>query len=102
MRYGAVRCGAVLPNLELAAATLATRINKVVTKELEVNMTINNGTYWPDSMIVKYIANEKRRLVTFVANQVADRAKSVASRKIRPQSSRLRLSKNQSLRDQET
>ena len=64
--------GAVtVPKLELAAATLATRINKVVTKELEGRLTIDSVTYWTDSMIVlKYIANEKRRFVTFVANRV--------------------------------
>ena len=64
--------GAVsVPKLELAAATLATRINKVVTKELEERLTIDSVTYWTDSMIVlKYIPNEKRRFVTFVANRV--------------------------------
>ena len=65
--------GAVtVPKLELAAATLATRINKVVTNELEGRLMIDSVTYWTDSMIVlKYIANEKRRFVTFVANRVA-------------------------------
>ncbi|XP_015754719.1 PREDICTED: uncharacterized protein LOC107334302 [Acropora digitifera] len=64
--------GAVtVPKLELAVATLATRINKVVTKELEERLTIDSVTYWTDSMIVlKYIANENRRFVTFVANRV--------------------------------
>ena len=58
--------------LELTAATLATRINKVVTKELEGRLRIDSVTYWTDSMIVlKYIANETRRFVTFVANRVA-------------------------------
>ncbi|XP_068690419.1 uncharacterized protein [Montipora foliosa] len=54
--------GAVtVPKLELAAATLATRINKVVTRELEGRLTVDSVTYWTDSMIVlKYIANEKR------------------------------------------
>ena len=66
--------GAVtVPKLELAAAaTLATRINKVVTKKQEGRVTIDIVTYWTESMIVlKYIANEKRRFVTFVANRVA-------------------------------
>ncbi|XP_068712838.1 uncharacterized protein [Montipora foliosa] len=45
--------GAVtVPKLELAAATLATQINKVVTKELEGRLTIDSVTYWTDSMIV--------------------------------------------------
>ena len=38
--------GAVtVPKLELAAATLATRINEVVTKELEGRLTIDSVTY---------------------------------------------------------
>ena len=61
-----------VPKLELTAATLATRINKIVTKELEGRLRIDNVTYWTDLMIVlKYIANETRRFVTFVANRVA-------------------------------
>lgn len=61
-----------VPKLELAAATLATRINKVVTKELEGRLRIDSVTFWTDPMIVlKYKANEKRRFVTFVANRVA-------------------------------
>ena len=48
-----------VPKLELTAATLATRINKVGTKELEGRLRIDSVTYWTDSMIVrKYIANE--------------------------------------------
>ena len=58
-----------VPKLELAAATLATWVNKVVTKELEGRLMIDSVTYWTDSMVVlKYIANEKRRFVLFVAN----------------------------------
>ena len=61
-----------VPKLELTAATLATKINKVVVKELEGRLKIDSVTYWTDSMIVlKYIANETRRFVTFVANRVA-------------------------------
>ena len=58
-----------VPKLELAAASLATWINKVITKVLELRLMIDIVTYWTDSMIVlKYIANEKRRFVLFVAN----------------------------------
>ena len=64
--------GAVTVPKLLAAATLATRINKVVAKELEGRLPIDSVTYWTNSMIVlKYIANEKRRFVMFVANRVA-------------------------------
>ena len=61
-----------VPKLELTAATLATQINKIVTKELEGGFRIDSVTYWTDSMIVlNYIANETRRFVTYVANRVA-------------------------------
>ena len=97
-----------VPKLGLVAATLVTRINKIVMKELERRLTIGSVTYWTDSIIVlKYIANEKRRFFTVVPKSsgrrsTGVRARSVASRKIRAQSCRLRLSRNQSLRDQET
>ena len=59
--------------LELTAATLATRVNKTIMKELRGRLEINKVMYWTDSMIVlKYIMNETRRFVTFVvANRVA-------------------------------
>ena len=61
-----------VPKLELTAATLATRINKIVVRELRGRLNIDRVMFWTDSMIVlKYIANEKRRFVTFVANRVA-------------------------------
>ena len=50
---------------------ITTRINKIVTKELERRLRIDSFIYWTDSRIVlKYIANETQRLVTFVTNQV--------------------------------
>ena len=46
-------------------------MHKVVTKELKGRLKIDAVTYWTDSMIVlRYIANEVRRFVTFVANHV--------------------------------
>jgi len=65
--------GAVtVPKLELTAATLATQINKVVTKKLGGKLMIDSVTHWTDSMIVlRFLANEKQRFATFVANQVA-------------------------------
>ena len=66
-----LRGAVTVPKLELTAATLATKINKVVTKELDGRLKIDKVTYWTDSMIVlKYIANEVPRFVTFVANRV--------------------------------
>ena len=61
-----------VPKLELTAATLATRMNKIIVKELQGRLKIDRIMFWNDSMIVlKYIANETRRFVTFVANRVA-------------------------------
>ena len=61
-----------VPKLELTAATLATRMNKIITKELQGRLKIDRTVFWTDSMIVlKYIANETRRFVTFVANRVS-------------------------------
>ena len=71
-RVRPLKSAVTVPKLELTAATLATRINKVVMKELEGRLKIDSITFWTDSMIVlKYIANESRRFVTFVANRVA-------------------------------
>ena len=64
--------GVTVSKLELTAATLATRVNKTIVKELKGRLEINRIVYWTDSMIVlKYIMNERRRFVTFVANCVA-------------------------------
>ena len=71
-RVKPLKSAVTVPKLELTAATLATKVNKVITRELEGRLKINSVTYWTDSMIVlKYIANEVRRFVTFVANRVA-------------------------------
>ena len=69
-RVKPLKSAVTVPKLELTAATLATKVNKVITRELEGRLKINSVTYWTDSMIVlKYIANEVRRFVTFVANR---------------------------------
>jgi hypothetical protein len=61
-----------VPKLELTAATLATYINKIIAKELQGRLKINRIMFWTDSMnVLKYIANETWRFVTFVANHVA-------------------------------
>ena len=41
-----------VPKLELTAATLATRVNKTIVKELQGRLKIDTITYWTDSMIV--------------------------------------------------
>lgn len=61
-----------VPKLELTAATLLIRMNDLITKELQGRLSIDNITYWTDSMIVLgYIANDAKRFPTFVANRVA-------------------------------
>ena len=71
-RVKPLKTAVTVPKLELTAATLPTKVNKVIMRELEGRLKINSVTYWTDSMIVlKYIANEVRRFVTFVANRVA-------------------------------
>ena len=71
-RVRPLKSAVTVPKLELTAATVATKINKVVVKELEGRLKIASVTYWTDSMIVlKYIANETRRFVTFAAHRVA-------------------------------
>ena len=60
-----------IPRLELQAVVLATRMFKMLREELELNIF---RTYlWTDSEIVMhYLRNEKRRLLTFVANRVEE------------------------------
>ncbi|KAK6175033.1 hypothetical protein SNE40_013574 [Patella caerulea] len=59
-----------IPRLELSAATLSVRLNKLITKELDVN--IEKSTYWTDSTsVLKYINNKDKRFKTFVANRIA-------------------------------
>lgn len=59
-----------IPRLELAAATMSIRLNKVLKKELEI--PIDTISFWSDSMtVLRYIGNESRRFHTYVANRVA-------------------------------
>ena len=58
-----------IPRMELAAATLAVKMNNVITTELRYN--IDQIYYWTDSMaVLRYIANESTRFHTFVANRL--------------------------------
>ena len=60
-----------IPRLELQAATLATRQDALLRKELDINL--RPSTFWTDSTIVlQYIANTEARYHTFVANRVAE------------------------------
>lgn len=58
-----------IPSMELVAAILAFEVDKMLRKELELNL--NSSTFWPDSQsVLKYVANKHTRFRTFVANRV--------------------------------
>ena len=58
-----------IPRLELSGAVLACRLYGFLTNELEI--TIDQVTFWTDSMIVLgYIKNVSRRFKTFVGNRL--------------------------------
>ena len=60
-----------IPRLELQAATLATRQDALLRRELDVEL--ESSQFWTDSTIVlQYIFNQERRFHTFVANRVAE------------------------------
>lgn len=59
-----------IPRLELAAATLAVKIDRMLQKEL--CMELCTSTFWTDSTtVLKYIQNTTKRFRTYVANRVA-------------------------------
>lgn len=60
-----------IPRLELQAAVLATRMNKMLQEEL--TLPIKKTVYWTDSEIVlHYLRNKHRRFQTYVANRVEE------------------------------
>ena len=60
------------PRLELTADTVSVRLNKILTKKLE--LPINGFTFWTDSMtMIRFIANELKRFHTYVAKRIAVR-----------------------------
>jgi len=59
-----------IPRLELMAAVLAVKMDKMLRSELEYE--IHESVFWTDSTIVLcYIANHDKRFHTFVANRVS-------------------------------
>lgn len=59
------------PRVELQAAVLATRLNRMLREELD--LCIQDTKYWTDSEIVlHYLKNEKRRFQTYVASRVQE------------------------------
>ena len=62
-----------IPRLELQAATLATRQDALLRRELDADL--KTSQFWMDSsrvLRIQYIANQERRFHTFVANRVAE------------------------------
>jgi hypothetical protein len=59
-----------IPRLELAAATLAVKVDKIIRQETDIH--VHDSLFWTDSMLVlAYIENEDKRFQTFVANRVS-------------------------------
>ena len=58
-----------IPRLELIAAMLAVKIDKMLKTELQTPLA--NSVFWTDSTsVLKYIRNDTKRFQTFVANRV--------------------------------
>ena len=58
-----------IPRLELTAAVVAVRVDKMLQAELQ--LPLRKSVFWTDSTsVLKYIKNEDRRFQTFVANRV--------------------------------
>lgn len=59
-----------IPRMELAAAMLATKMDKLLKSSLQLRL--DRSVFWTDSQsVIKYISNEHSRYKTFVANRVA-------------------------------
>ena len=60
-----------IPRLELTAATLATRQDELLRRELDIPLA--RSCFWTDStLVLQYINNEERRFRVFVANRIAE------------------------------
>jgi len=59
-----------IPRMELSAAVLSTRLDRIIRDEIE--LPIQEAVYWTDSTcVLRYIENDARRYQTFVANRVS-------------------------------
>lgn len=59
-----------IPRLELTAAVVAVRVDRMLQSELQ--LPLKKACFWTDSTsVLKYIRNEDRRFQTFVANRIA-------------------------------
>ena len=59
-----------IPRLELSAAVVALRLDKIIQKEIDI--PVDESLFWTDSMcVISYIRNNDKRFHTFVANRIA-------------------------------
>ncbi|XP_028679645.2 uncharacterized protein LOC114668167 [Erpetoichthys calabaricus] len=59
-----------IPRLELTAAVVAVKMDKMLKGELQ--MPLEESTFWTDSTtVLKYISNESTQFKTFVANRIS-------------------------------
>lgn len=60
-----------IPRMELSAAVVSTRLERMIHRELS-EPTTSESVYWTDSTcVIRYIENEDKRFQTFVTNRVA-------------------------------
>ncbi|KXJ19734.1 hypothetical protein AC249_AIPGENE21546 [Exaiptasia diaphana] len=60
-----------IPRLELSAATLAVRLDQMISREVDVK--VDRSIFWTDSTaVLGYINNNNKRYKTFVANRGPD------------------------------
>ena len=58
-----------IPHLELSAAVVATRLNRMMQHELDV--AVDEKFFWTDTTcVLSYIVNKENRFQTFVANRI--------------------------------
>lgn len=61
---------ATIPRMELTAATMASRMDTMLRKELQMELT--DSIFWTDSTsVLKYINNKTTRFRTFVSNRIS-------------------------------
>ncbi|XP_073237712.1 uncharacterized protein [Porites lutea] len=59
-----------IPRMELSAAVLATRLDRMIKQE--VTLSIDQSTFWTDSTcVLRYIENKDKRFQTFIANRIS-------------------------------
>ena len=60
----------MIPRMELSAAVLATRLDQMIRRELD--LSVDSSTFWTDSTyVLQYIENKDKRFQIFVANRVS-------------------------------